>query len=114
MRGTEAAESESIVDTTRILKPGDVVLFKDSKGVWHNALVTIWHGLKMDGGSVEDFRRIHSTDGMPCVNLVYITPSVDKIDPYGHQLERASSVGHGSLQKPTNLGNCFIWPNEQK
>lgn len=114
-RGTEAAESEGIVDTTRILKPGDVVLFKDSKGVWHNALVTIWHGLKMDGGSVEDFRRIHSTpDGMPCVNLVYITPSTDKTDPYGHQLERASSVGHGSLQKPNNLGNCFIWPDEQK
>jgi hypothetical protein len=105
------------MDTTRILRPGDVVLYKDPKGVWHNALVTIWHGLPLEGGSIEDFRRLHCGgvgDSIPCVNLAYITPSTDKTDPYGHQLERASSVMHGSLQKPKNLGYCFAWPDEEK
>jgi hypothetical protein len=31
---------------------------------------------------------------IPCINVVYVSPDTAKRDPYGTQIERASSVQH--------------------
>jgi len=96
----------------RVLKVGDLVIFIDEHRQFHNALVTIWHGSK-DGDTIGGYReKWTAADAIPCINLVFTTGSEDKTDPYGRQIERKTSVGHGSKQTPANLGNCFIWPDE--
>lgn len=99
-------------DQVRVLRIGDVVVYLDEHRKRHNALVTIWHGCT-DGETVEDFKRKYDAKGPPAINLLYVSSDPTKTDPYGRQLEqRQSSVIHGSLQSPPNLGRCYLWPDE--
>lgn len=59
-----------------VLEPGDVVDYVDEVGISHKALVTIVHG----------------NTAQSCINVVYISTDETKRDPYGLQIERASSV----------------------
>lgn len=71
---------------------GQVVVYVDEVGVAHQALVTAyWGGDRPDGA----------------LNLVYVSSDSEKSDPYGRQIERASSVSresehtaHGRFWRP--------------
>lgn len=52
---------------------GNVVTYVDEVSVPHKALITAVHGPQ-------------------CINLIYIAKDEKKRDPYGQQVERASSV----------------------
>ncbi len=60
---------------------GDVVIYVDEVGVAHDALVTIYFGGEQPNGAL---------------NCVYVSKDTNKSDPYGRQLERASSVSRQS------------------
>lgn len=71
---------------------GDVVIYVDELSVEHDALVTAYWGGEQPNGAL---------------NCVYVTSDDTKRDPYGLQLERASSVSrqsestaHGRFWKP--------------
>ncbi len=51
-----------------------------------------------------------SEAGEPGCNLVFVSSEVDKTDPYGRQIERATSVVHRSKQ-PAH-GRFWMWPDE--
>lgn len=56
---------------------GEVITYVDEVGVSHDALVTIYFG------------GVHPNGALNCV---YVSSDTNKSDPYGRQLERASSV----------------------
>lgn len=56
---------------------GDTIIYVDETSNEHNALVTQYWGGSTEGGAL---------------NCVYVTSDDTKRDPYGNQLERASSV----------------------
>lgn len=88
-RGTEAAESEGIVERER--KVGDPLVYVDEQGESHHALVTNWWGPQ-------------------CCNLLFVVSDEAKKDPYGQQIERRSSSAHRSMiQAP---GNYWLFPDE--
>lgn len=61
-------------------QPGDLVIYHDSKGVGHSALVTCtW-----------------SSKAHPLINLVYVSGDENRQDSYGRQLERSTSTMHKS------------------
>lgn len=62
-------------------KVGDVITYVDEIGVAHDALVTIYFGGARPDGAL---------------NCVYVSSDENKSDPYGRQLERASSVSRQS------------------
>lgn len=71
---------------------GDVVIYTDEVGVEHNALVTIYFGGERPDGAL---------------NCTFLSSDAAKSDPYGRQIERASSVSrqsehtaHGRHWKP--------------
>lgn len=71
---------------------GDVVTYVDEVSVEHDALVTVYFGGERPDGAL---------------NCVYVSSDPKKNDPYGQQLERASSVSrqsehtaHGRYWKP--------------
>jgi hypothetical protein len=64
---------EKIVD-------GDFVIYHDTHGKPHNALVTAAWGGTVDGA----------------INLVYVSDEETERDAYGQQTKRESSVTHGS------------------
>ena len=72
---------------------GEVVTYVDEVSVEHDALVTVYWGGESEGSAL---------------NCVYVTKDDTKRDPYGQQLERASSVSrfregvtaHGRYWKP--------------
>lgn len=60
---------------------GDVIVYVDEVGVHHDALVTAyWAGDQPNGA----------------LNCVYLSSDTNKFDPYGRQVERASSVSRQS------------------
>lgn len=61
--------------------PGDVVKVVNEDYSEHMALVTCVHGAFSD-------------EYAPCINVVYVSKDASKRDPYGHQLERMSSLQH--------------------
>lgn len=66
-------------------RDGQHVTFVDPVGVEHHALVTAdW--------STRTF------EGPGAINVVYVTGDPEKKDPYGLQLERATSVPHQNNQ----------------
>lgn len=75
------------------------IIYVDSKGVQHQALVTRWWDAHFGGAATE----------RGC-NLVYVTADETKTDPYGAQLERATSVVHKSAQPAA--GSYWYWPEE--
>lgn len=61
---------------------GDHVIFHDSRGVPHAAIVTaVW-----DQDTLID---------QPMINCVYVSSDPTKKDDYGRQIERATSCSHG-------------------
>lgn len=71
---------------------GDVIEYVDEVSVPHDALVTIYFGGEREGGAL---------------NCVYLSSDSSKNDPYGRQVERASSVSresehtaHGRFWRP--------------
>lgn len=56
---------------------GTVVKYVDEVSVAHDALITEVHGPEL---------------GVNSINLVYVVSDENKTDPYGRQIERASSV----------------------
>lgn len=82
----------------RQAKANEHVVFTDSRGVERSALLTIVHGessmvLARDGQGQQGQQEYH-----PSVNLVFVTGDPSKTDPYGLQIERASSVVHRNDQ----------------
>jgi hypothetical protein len=78
-------------------KVGDSVIFIDSKRTRHAALVThVWPGIA--GGTVAG------------ANVVFVSNDEARTDPYGRQLERATSIVHLSAQPAGAFAWC--WPSE--
>jgi hypothetical protein len=76
----------------RVPQIGDPVVWHDSTGVPHNALVTaVW--------------------GPTCINVVVVSSDKNKGDDYGRQIERNTS----SLHKSVNQVHGFYWrfPDEE-
>jgi len=77
---------------------GAHVIFVDSRGLEHNALVTEWHGTSSELNE-------------PAINLVFVSGDVRRVDTYGRQIERdPTSVVHKSHQSAP--GNFWRWPDE--
>lgn len=68
---------------------GNDVIFHDTLGRPHHAIVTAVHG------DINGWKPEHN---LPCVNLVFTSSDDSKQDQYGRQLERASSVVHKKSQ----------------
>lgn len=72
---------------------GEAIVYVDETSREHHALVTVYWGGESEGGAL---------------NCVYVSSDESKTDPYGRQLERASSVSryregvtaHGRFWKP--------------
>ncbi len=80
------------------------IVYVDPKGERHSALVTVWWT-----GS-DPIPEYVSATGEPGCNLVFVSNDPDRRDPYGRQLERATSVVHKSKQPAA--GNYWCWPDE--
>lgn len=80
----------------RALKVGDSVVYHDTVGHPHNALVTAGWG---DGAY------------NPCINILYVSDDANKTDNYGRQIERESSVSHVSQQRGA-FGRYWRWSDE--
>ena len=103
----------------RAFKIGCSVIFFDSHREPHEALTTNWFHGDHNGISVADWEAAQRARGvtsplwMPCCNVVYTAPDEAKQDPYGRQLERATSVSYGRQQGTTPfVGMCWCWPDE--
>ena len=88
------------------LDVGAAVVFITSDRQRVNALVEVVHA---GAPTAEEHRQKYGS--WPCVNLLFLSPDPCKIDPYGRQKERASSVSHG-LQQGVPRGYCWLWPEE--
>lgn len=75
---------------------GNAVIYIDTKRQEHYALVTAVH----DGyhGGEEDPKE-------PALNLVYVDRDPSKMDPYGRQIARASSIVH--ISSNSAKANCW-------
>jgi hypothetical protein len=80
----------------KIPEIGDVVTYIDSKRVNHNALVTAVWGEETYG----ELAKVY-----PSLNLVYVSKDKAKTDPFGRQIDRATSIVHRSVQ-PAGA-NCW-------
>lgn len=103
----------------RAFKIGCRVVFFDSHRVEHEALVTNWFHGGPDGQTLAELQKKYDEQGvtsplyMPCCNIVWVTTEDSKEDPYGRQLERATSVSYGRQQGMTPfVGMCWCWPDE--
>ena len=83
-------------------KYGAPIIFVDSVGEKHDALVTTWHGV--------DHYRQHLPTMEPGVNLVIVSQDESKTDSYGRHVERSTSVCHRGVQ-PAH-GMYWLWPEE--
>jgi hypothetical protein len=103
----------------RAFKIGCRVVFFDSHRVAHDAIVTNWFHGGPDGQTVDEMmqaakdRGVTSTIWMPCCNVVWASADSTKTDPYGRQLERATSCTYGRQTGMTPfVGMCWCWPDE--
>lgn len=83
---------------------GQSIIYFDSYGVPHKALVTIWW---MGDQEVASYR---AENGEPGCNVVYVSEDPLKKDSYGRQTERATSVVH--ISKQPAHGYKWCWPDE--
>lgn len=68
------------------VRVGDAITYVDPLGVDRPALVTaVWAGE-------------YGQSNPPGVNLVFVSDDVARLDGYGRQMERATSVVHQSVQ----------------
>lgn len=105
----------------RAFKIGCRVIFFDSLRHAHEAIVTNWFHGGPDGQLASEREQTAKDSGqappiyMPCCNLVYVSSDVEKKDPYGRQLERATSCNYGRWQGSVSfLGMCWAWPDEEE
>lgn len=70
---------------------GDVIVYVDPVRVAHDALVTAYWGGDQPNGAL---------------NCVYVSTDPEKHDPYGSQIERATSISRKS--EHTAPGNYWI------
>ncbi len=93
----------------RTLKAGDPVIFTDEQRVDHHALVTTVH---LAGG--HDFSSHEKAYGQPpCINLLYVTCDERKVDQYGQQIERKSSVTWRNPSQRVAGGYFYRFSDEQ-
>lgn len=78
---------------------GAHVIYVDPRGQRRDAIVTVWWG-NFGGGTQPN---------VGC-NLVFVADDETKKDPYGRQIERATSVCHKAAQPAP--GNYWCWPDE--
>jgi hypothetical protein len=72
------------------------IFFIDPYRKAHAALVTrVWNGM---------------VGAIPGCNLVFVSGDESKEDPYGRQIERATSIVHLSGQPAR--ASCWCWPDE--
>jgi hypothetical protein len=88
------------------LEVGAAVVFITSDRKRVNALVEVVHKSE---STAEAHRAKHGQ--WPCINLLYLAPDESKVDPYGRQKERGSSVSHAATQGVPR-GYCWMWPHE--
>jgi len=82
----------------KFVKVGDHVIFTDTRRQQHSALVTeVW-----DSG-VEQ-----REDSLPAINLLYVVGDDSRMDQYGRQIERESSVTHLAMNSAE--ANCWSLP----
>lgn len=93
---------------SRTLKAGDHVIFTDEQRVDHHALVTTLHSA---GLSWEEFAQQYSQP--PCINLLYVTCDERKVDQYGNQVERKSSVSYRSDSQRVAGGYFYRLSDEE-
>ena len=86
---------------------GQPIRFVDPQGAHHDALVTRWWCWNGERYTIPDAAWVQA-NGEPGCNLVYVTSDKSKEDPYGLQLERATSVTHQTKQAAP--GNFWYWP----
>lgn len=103
-------------------EPGIPVIFVDPYGVPRNALVTIWYchyptreeHMAAQQVSKESWAKQNPPVDIPlletCCNLVWVSTDVKRLDQYGQQIIRESSVVHKGSQ-PAH-GNYWLWPDE--
>lgn len=90
---------------------GDVVVYYDEHGRPHDALVTAIHGYRNKQEQDEHYRAFCAANAgmdylrpldeylaiewrIPSVNVVFVTDDGNRTDPYGRQIDRATSVPH--------------------
>lgn len=104
LRGDGAAESEltrRMEHTERKFEVGASVVYGDSFGREHNALVTQWFAATPE---------LMAEYGSPGCNVLFLSSDEKKVDGYGRQSEHQSSVIHRTKQ-PAG-GNYWRWPDE--
>jgi len=90
---------------------GDVIVFTNSVGVDHNALVVAVFGEATVAES-EHYPTGKSLF-MPCLNAVWVSSDENKQDPYGRQIERDhTSIVHASNQHAHGI--YWRWPGDPK
>jgi hypothetical protein len=87
---------------------GQHVIFVDSRGRPHDAIITHWWYGKESGMTVEAYL---SQYGDPGCNLCFVTADSMKRDDYGQQIERQTSIVHKRKQAGVH-GNYWCWPDE--
>jgi len=102
----------------RAFKIGCSVVFFDSHRVAHEAIVTNWFHGGSEGETFEEYEQRHKAAGQvwtPCCNVVWCSSDSTKTDPYGRQLERATSCTYGRQTGMTPfVGMCWCWPDERE
>jgi hypothetical protein len=86
----------------KFVNVGDHVIFTDTRRKQHSALVTeVWDG----GPEVEQVR-----ESLPAINLLYVVDDETRMDQYGRQIERESSVV--PVESNSAEANCYTLVNE--
>lgn len=78
----------------------DAVIFVDSRGKEHDALVTAVHGVTPEFAAQhpEYYKDFDFDAQRPSINLIIVSDDANKNDSYGRQVERHCSVVHASVQ----------------
>lgn len=87
------------------------IIYVDSHGTRHTAFVTAWWNCRTkaeDAFGTPPHQCVGEAQGG--VNLVFVSKDGAKQDPYGRQIERATSVVHKTSQ-PAHA-NYWMWPDE--
>lgn len=106
------------MNDTRAFQTGCRVIYFDSLRQPHEALVTVWWHDAEKGTTEAELQKyyeenMHSPMSLPLCNVVFVSTDTSKEDPYGRQIERATSVTYGRNQGMTPfLGMCWCWPDE--
>ena len=88
-----------------MLEVGDAVVFHDTFGAPHNAILTAIFGSGVDA----DNKVFYDDTG--CTNVVYVSGSDAEQDAYGRQTKRESSVPH--VSKTTVHGRYWRKADEE-